>query len=242
MADDNKGVVMGTAGLKPTALFAATREVFKHAGAPPQKNMNTGVECPRCKDNGVLQNPVISTNDGLKCNMGHKYMDTDELMSMPHGTVPVAQRKAAQENWVTVSFQIPSGVMQQLQAKYTDPERMKATFASLAQCMIDDHTVIVGQDDVRRIGDAAGIPVRSSADIFGIISAQQQQVNDLKEAATQTPQAASGGGTALRRGELILWFDPKTTGTMTEKAAAAGVRLEDFLEKYINEANENTWF
>ena len=34
MADDNKGIVMGTAGLNPASLFAATREVFKASGAP----------------------------------------------------------------------------------------------------------------------------------------------------------------------------------------------------------------
>ena len=242
MADDNKGIVMGTAGLNPASLFAATREVFKASGAPPSRNQNTGVACPECEVNGITENPVISTGQGLQCNMGHKFVDTEALLRRPHHTVPVTQHKAVQENYVTVSFQIPGHVMQELQAKYPDRDRLNATLASLARHMLEPNTLVVGSADLKRISDAAGIPIRTPAELFGVVSQKQQEINDLKEAATQTPQQASAGGTALRRGELILWFDPPTTGSITEKAAAAGVRLEDFLEKFINEANANAWF
>lgn len=243
MADETKGIVMGTAGLKPTALFAATREAFRNSTAAPRQVANTGVACPKCKENGLLLNPVMSTADGLKCNMGHKYNDTMELLGQPHDTVPVAGHKTIQENYVSYTIQIPNSTMQALQAKYSDPEKLKATLAALAQRLIEGTTLIIPEAELRRMSDACGMSISSPAELFGVIKGQQKQIEDLQEEVKGIgPAAATGSGTALRRGELILWFDPPTTTSLQEKAKTAERRLEDFLEQYIGQANENNWF
>jgi hypothetical protein len=242
MADENKGVVMGTAGLNPTQLFSATREVFRASTAAPRAAANTGVACPNCKENGVLLNPVISTADGLKCNMGHVFKDTMELLGRPHDTVPVAHHKVIQENWVPFQIQIPSNVLQALQAKYNDPEKIKAAFAALAQRLIEDNTIIIPELEVKRLSDACGAPIRSATELYGVIKGQQQQISDLQDEVKVGGPAPSTGGGALRRGELILWFDPPTTASLIEKAKSAGRRLEEFLEAFIGQANENNWF
>ena len=242
MADENKGIVMGTAGLKPTALFAATREVFRGASAPARQNANTGVACWKCKEDGVVGNPVVSTGEGLRCNMGHKYTDTIELLVHPHDTVPVPQREVVQGNYVSFTVPIPGSVLQAMQAKYPDPNKLKSTFAALAQRMIEGVTLIVPEAEVRRLSDACGIPIKAPADLFGVVKGQKQQIDDLEEELKAHGPVASGGGTALRRGELILWFDPPTTQSLIEKAKAAERRLEEFLEQFIGQANENSWF
>ena len=242
MADENKGIVMGTQGLNPTQLFSATREVFRASTAAPRAAANTGVACPDCKENGVLLNPVISTSEGLKCNLGHKFPDTMTLLGRPHDTVPVAQRQVIQENWVPFQIQIPSNVLQALQAKYNDPEKIKAAFAALAQRLIEDNTIIIPEVELKRLSDACGMPIRSASELYGVIKGQQQQISDLEETAKVAGPAPSSGGTMLRRGELILWFDPPTTSSLIEKAKSAGRRLEEFLESWIGQANENNWF
>lgn len=246
MSDENKGIVGGTAGLDPSKLFAATRQVFANAAVPQNQQRNTGVECPICKAEGVLQNPVMSEQAGLQCNMGHKYRDTDDLMSRPHGTVPVVLHKTIQPNQVNVTFAIPNGTLLALQSKYgADAEKMKATFASLAQVMVEPNTLIIGEVDLRRMGDVIGQPIRTPAELYGVIKGQQKQIEDLTEAAKQGANqggSPAAGSTVLRRGELILWFDPPTTASLSEKAQSAGVRLEEFLEAFIKQGQENSWF
>lgn len=243
MPDEGKGIISGTAGLNAERLFAGTRAAFQNSAAPPNKRNSTGVECPVCKEQGVLQNPVWSDQGGLSCNAGHRYTDTDDLMSRPHGTVPVAMPQANQEAYVTVSFQIPGSTLATLQSRFNgDAKKMNATLSALVQHMSEPNMLIIGEADLRRMGDAAGQPIRTAAELYGIIKGQQTQLNDLKEAAETAGPAPQAGGTALRRGEMILWFDPPTTTSLIEKANNAGKRVEEFLEEHVGNANENNWF
>jgi hypothetical protein len=248
MADDGlKGVVVGTTGLDPVSLFKRTRETFQNVNhdpsTPRRKSHNTGVACPDCKEQGILLNPVMADDSGLRCSQGHKFVDTDALLERPHDTVPVEMPTIQQENWVSASFQLPAATLAAIQSKYgSDTGKMRATFAALAAVMIDGSSIIIGGADVKRLSDACGLPIRNGTELYGIVKGQQQQIEDLESAAKTAGPSQGTGGTMLRRGELILWFDPPTTSALTEKAKSAGVNLDAFLESYIGQANENSWF
>ncbi len=256
MAEENKGVVLSPTGMKASQLFfgttadskgptfSGTHNLFRAATAPPNQNRNTGVECPVCKEEGVLQNPFISNQDGLRCNMGHKFKDTDDLMSRPHNMVPVELPTAVQENYVTVNFQIPSGVLSALQTKYGgNQEKMRASFTALARALTAANTLILGEIELKRLSDAVGQPITNPAQLFGVITAKQKEIDELKESVKGQPEGQrEAGGTMLRRGELVLWFNPDNTKQLTERAGANNVRLEEFLESFVGQAIENNWF
>lgn len=255
MPDENKGIVPGlqnnprfnlsTEG--PKGLFQMSREIFKTAAAPPVQRNNTGVECPDCKAQGIIDNPVWTVPGvGLECNAGHKFRDTDQLMSRPHGTVPVAKRTVIQEGWVTIQFQVSGNVAAELRTRYPDKERMDATFAALCQHMVEPNMIMLGEADTKRIADKVGQPVRSGTELFGIIHSLQESLNntkqELKQKEAESPSGGSGTGVQLRRGELIIWLNPQLTQKLEEKAKAAGVPKEQLIEQYETSALENDWY
>lgn len=254
MADDNQGIVPGLQnnpkfGLGQQwakGLFAQSREVFRNAAAPPTQRQNTGVECPDCKAQGVIQNPVWSVPGvGLECNASHRFKDTEQLMSRPHDTVPVAKRTVVQEGWVTVQFQIAGSVSAELRNRYQDKDKLDATFAALCQHLIEPNMIMLGEADIRRISDKLGQPIRSGQELYGAIHSLQDTLNNtrdelrLKEASTPSGDRSS---IQLRRGELVLWFNPQITAKLEEKARAAGVPKEQLLEQYAGDGIENNWF
>jgi len=155
----------------------------------------------------------------------------------------MAQKVIQQEGYVPVQFQVPSDLLQKLRAKYDDKNRMDATFRSLCAHMVEPSMLIIGNVDLKRISDKVGMPVRSSGELYGILEAKVKEISDLKEQLAQSPASAGGGGgTALRRGELIVWFNPDHTGRLVEQAKGAGLQAEAFVEKFIGEGLDNGWF
>lgn len=253
MADENQGIVPGLQNNPKFAmgkewakgLFAQSRETFRNAAAPPNQKQNTGVECPECKAQGVEQNPVWSLPGvGLECNSGHRYRDTEQLMSRPHGTVPVAKRTTVQEGWVTVQFQISGSVAAELRSRYTDKDRLDATFAALCQHLVEPNMIMLGEIDIRRISDKVGQPVRSGTELFGIIHSLQESLNqtrdELRQKEANTPER--GSGVQLRRGEIIIWLNPQLSAKLHAKATAAATSDEQLLEQYATSGLENDWF
>ena len=255
MAEENKGIIpglqnnpkFGLGNQWAKGLFAESRNVFRGAAAPPTQRQNTGVECPDCKAQGVIENPVWSVPGvGLECNSGHKFKDTDQLMSRPHGTVPVAKRTVIQDGWVTIQFQIAGSVAAELRNRYQDKDRLDATFAALCQHLIEPNMVMLGEADIKRISDKVGQPIRSGTELFGIIHSLQETLNNtrdelrLKEATSQP--SGNGSGVQLRRGELIIWLNPQLTTKLEEKARAAGIPKEQLVEQNETNALENDWY
>jgi hypothetical protein len=252
MADENKGIIpqlqspqFALGKLGPKGLFAQSREIFRNAAAPPANRQNTGVACPECEALGVTQNPVWSTpNVGLQCDSGHKFRDTESLLSRPHSTVPVAKRTVVQEGWVTVQFQVAGSVAVELKNRYQDKEKLDATFAALCQHLIEPNMIMLSEPDIRRIADKVGQSVRSGQELYGIIFSLQENLNstrdELRQKQANTPERATS--VQLRRGELIVWFNPPDTHKLEEAAKSAGVSNEQFVEQKAHEALENGWW
>jgi hypothetical protein len=267
MADENKGIVAGLQGNPKFSLFApvpanASAEertnygvggLFKHSRmlhenqtAPPStQRQNTGVECPECKTQGVVQNPVWSVpNVGLQCSSGHRFRDTESLMARPHGTVPVGKREVMQEGWVEVKFQLPGSVAAELRNKYQDKDKLDATFAALCGHMIEPNMIMLGEPDIRRIADKVGQSVRSGQELYGIIFSLQENLNstrdELRQKQANTPERSAS--IQLRRGEVIIWLSPPNTTKLTERAKGNGLSNEEQLEKDVTDGYENGWW
>jgi hypothetical protein len=183
-------------------------------------------------------------NVGLQCSSGHRFRDTETLMSRPHGTVPVAKREVMQEGWVEVKFQLPGSVAGELKNKYQDKDKLDATFAALCAHLIEPNMIMLGEPDIRRIADKVGQPVRSGQELYGVIFTLQESLNstrdELRQKQANTPERASG--VQLRRGEVIIWLNPPNTRLLEEAAKAAGVPNEQYLENKVTEAFDNKWW
>jgi hypothetical protein len=198
--------------------------------------------CPKCKQTTGKLNQIVANGGQLQCSGdgSHTWNDTmtfyNEKPTMDFKVAPATFLPQVNHTPVTVSVPIP--VKDAFEKKFG--ERASATIASLIQVLVEGDVIIIPQTDIDRISSRLGQKPGSSGELFGMIFALGEQVNDAKmlaDNAAKDLKAYEG----MSPGRVVVDLGD-VAGDATEKARAQNMPLKVWVESNLKNAISSNWF
>lgn len=209
----------------------------------------TEFSCPTCKKQNGTLNQIVASGGAFRClgNESHVWTTaqsfTEEGLSVDFK--PVMPRDLPQENHAPMTITVPIPTKEALEKKYEDKSKMNATISSLLQSMAEGQYMLIPEVDMERIGHkfselGLGGKPRNSSELFGMIYALSEKVDELKmqaENATRDLQAYAGispGRVVINLGEVYQ--------QAIDNARGQNLPLPVYCEQNLKTAISNNWF
>lgn len=200
----------------------------------------TEYACPACSQDAPGQ--IMAGNGALTCqkNPAHVWNDVKTFRDLnPQKRFTVAPPTfPAQVNHVKYEITIPLGVKTQLETKYAG--RANQTVAGVLEMLAEGDVLVIPESDRERIRKLLNQKPESSAELFGIIFALDQQAQDAKnEAETVRKEVAAYEG---RTQGAVLVDLGDVYADVQSKAREASMPVKMYVEEKFKAAIRDGWF
>jgi hypothetical protein len=199
-----------------------------------------GVACPTCAaiGNGDQMLYMQHGGGGLRCqrNSEHIFRDSEEIQKFKKLAV-APQPDKVQVNQTVMQITLPEQVKRDLEAKHG--QKLNATMTSLAQISLLPRIVFLTEEDVQRIEQQCGQPIKSGAALFGVFFAEKKKVEEKdNELATlqQTVMAFRGKSPT----SVLVDLGDQLPNAIA-KSKESGKTLEEYSGDFLRKALENGW-
>lgn len=219
-------------------VFERARQEGVGATATHRPN-HTGYACPMkaCAGKSV---PVFASQSGLVCREGHKFMDSDELMSMSPEKIQVQQKITQQAGYVPVNISIPKETHDILLKKYGDPNRLSATLSSVLMLISEPRFFIANHEDIVRFEKQLGIEVKNCTELFGALY-EMKTARVLAEDTIRKSDAAGNNQVAVGPDDVVVPLTPELKGKLRVLAADRSQDMQTIIGQHMKNAVENNW-
>lgn len=208
------------------------------------------IACPECILKKV-EVPIRQTQGQFYyyCENGHRFHDTEQLMSLapPALSRPLAKKvRPPDQNSVELRLSVPSKLKEILDQRFG--ERLSPTLVSVLIALCEPGAFIVRQEDVGRLSEQFGRPIKHGADIVGaayeLKSERNRLTGELERLQGASAPTATPGVSASSNGKIpcMVNLDPEIVKLLSDKARFRGISMQELIEQTTDYGVRNGWF
>lgn len=203
--------------------------------------IRTEYACPLCPADNPGQ--IVASSGSLECSInrsGHRWNDTKSFMDLKPvmGFKATPQTFPAQSGHVKYDVMISLGTKAKLETKYGG--KTNSTVSGVLDMMAEGNILIIPESDVERIRRLINKRPESSAELFGIMFALDQQALDAKNAQESAEKELAAYEKSVP-GKMVIDIS-SILDQVKEKAQSAELPLRTWIETNLKNAIENNWF
>lgn len=224
--------VFGGTKNTPAAVFQNSRS--ENSGqVVSTRAIDMALACPRCDTTGTESRLFAKEGVGYYCVglNAHSWKDYDALMNMNPRKLVFKGIVARQEGWEKLPIDMPGSVVRDLQSKFGD--KLQATVRAVLETLSQSKSLMVPEEDLKRLNDHLGLDLRNSAQLVGAVYSLKTTNANLEEQNGLMKNNRRGGAVSptavvVELGDLAAKVIAKATERETTPSEVIATVVEQY--------------